>query len=294
MNTKKTFLLFLIFGASVSGTRAGIWENPDRDTVIIEERKVIISQEDVFKRPANYRDIRIGEDTLAIEAVEIPESGGSCCNAGWKWGGFMRGHWSGFTVGYSGYMGSLSDFSLPDDARGMSLSNKSIGVQINFFDFSVVRCGRFTLLSGIGMEVNNYRFSQDVTIVNDDGTTVVDYHFIADGVNLSKSKLTTAYLNVPLLAEFAFGLCNRGFVNFGVVGGWRMNGHTKYKVATGAGNGTYKDRDDLNLSNFHGGVTVNVGYNSMAVSASYYPSPMFRKDQGPELHQINVGLGVLF
>lgn len=211
----------------------------------------------------------------------------------WRW---RDGHWAGVGIYYNGLFRNIGDMNLPSDASFMQQTPKSIGVSINFVDFTLVSNRSFGLITGLGLEVNNFRFDRNVGLTqNADGYIVADYSYDQAGVNLSKSKLTTTYLNIPILAEFQFGRHKSGqrkpgFVNFGVIAGIRLEGHTKVKSKDFTGGGTVKQHGGLNLRNFHYGAEFNIGYKYIALSARYYPQSIFIEDGGPKVQQGNIGL----
>lgn len=215
----------------------------------------------------------------------------------WKWYG---GHWSGVGIYYNGLVRNLGNLSLPDGADYLRQSPKSIGVNVNLIDLTIVSNRHFGLITGLGFEINNFRFDRDIALTLDEnGHTAPDYRYDRPGVDFKKSKLTTMYLNLPLLAEFQFGRGKAGkrapgFINFGVVGGVRLQGHTKVKYRDEAGHThTEKQHSGLNLRNFHYGVECNVGYRWVAVSARYYPQSIFVDGKGPNVQQVNIGLSFL-
>lgn len=216
----------------------------------------------------------------------------------WKWHG---GHWAGVGIYYNGLVQSLGHLSLPSGAGDLRQSARSIGVNVNLADLVIVSNRHFGLITGLGLEMNNFRFDRNIGLTTDaEGATVVDYSYAERGIELSKSKLTTVYLNIPLLAEFQFGRGkygkrSPGFVNFGLVGGVLLQGHTKIQYTDPqGGKHTDKQHKDLNLRNFHYGAQVNVGYKWVAVSATYYPQSIFAKDLGPDVQQVNIGLSFMF
>ena len=216
----------------------------------------------------------------------------------WKWRG---GHWAGVGIYYNGLVKNLGSLSLPDGAEYMRQTPQSIGVNVNFADLTIVSNRHFGLITGLGMEINNFRFENNIGLTqNSDGQIVADYSYDEAGITLKKSKLTTVYLNVPLLAEFQFGRSKRsgkcpGFINFGIVGGVRLQSHTKVQYRDSDGKmQTDKQHSGLNLRNFHYGAEINVGYKHIALSARYYPQSIFMADKGPDLQQVNIGLSILF
>lgn len=215
----------------------------------------------------------------------------------WKWYG---GHWSGIGIYYNGLVRNLGHPSLPAGTEYLRQTPKSIGINVNFIDFTLVSNRHFGLITGLGLEMNNFRFDKNITLTSDEtGQIVPDYRDDEAGIDLRKSKLTTIYLNLPLLAEFQFGRGKAGkrapgFVNFGLVGGVRLQGHTKVKYRDDNGRlQTEKQHTGLNLRNFHYGVECNVGYKWIALSARYYPQSIFVSGEGPNVQQVNIGLSFL-
>lgn len=203
------------------------------------------------------------------------------------------GHWAGFGIHYSGLITNLSDMTLPADAEYLSQSAKSIGVTLNPIDYTLLKSRHVGLVTGLGVEFNNFRFDNNITLKQENGVTLPDYQYENQNIKLSKSKLYTCYLNVPLLVEFQMGRHNNFFINVGVVGGWRIGTHTKIKASDPRLNGKFKDNGNFNLRNFHYGYTLNFGYNHFAISATYYRSTLFKDQKGPRVQQINVGLALI-
>ena len=214
----------------------------------------------------------------------------------WKSG---AAHWSGVTVFYNGLVKNLGSLKLPAEVAEMKLSSKSIGVDVNLFDFVIVSKGHFGLFTGVGMEFNNFRFDNNIGLTrNDQGVVVIDDRYNEEGISLEKSKLTTGYVNIPLMAEFQFGgrdgYKRRAFVNFGVIGGVKIASHTKIKSSDEHIKGIRKTHGGLNLREFHYGFAFNIGYRFVSLSAKYYPCSIFTSDGGPNVQQVNIGIGLLF
>lgn len=207
----------------------------------------------------------------------------------WNWD---EGHWQGIGINYSSLIGGIGSMHTPVDAPWMSQSIKSIGVDINLIDVVLVSSGCFGIISGIGLEINNFRFDQNVGITRDEnGYTVPDWSYRDQGVALSKSKLTTTYLQIPLLFEFKFSKRNNGWANIGVVGGFLLVGHTKVKSSE---YGIQKQYSGLNLNQFHYGFEAAIGYSIFALRAKYYPQSIFKPEYGPHVEQFNIGLAIAF
>ena len=203
------------------------------------------------------------------------------------------GRWAGVGIHYNGLVTNLGNFSLPDDAKYLSQSSKSIGVTINPIDFILLGNRKIHLMTGLGFELNNFRFDQDIALKYEKGVTVPDYQYIEQGIKLSKSKLFTAYMNIPLLVEFQTGRNHNFFINAGLVGGLRIGAHTKIKGDGPLVGGTAKDHSSFGLRNFHYGYTLNFGYSNIGFNVTYYHSPLWREGAGPQVRQINVGISLV-
>lgn len=242
---------------------------------------------------AAYASDRV-DDTLAVRRIgaSFDNNNGSPKSTSipkrWKWG---QGHYAGVGIFYSGLVQNLGNLSLGSDASFMRQTPKSFGVNINLVDFTILSNRHFGLITGLGFEINNFRFDQNMTLAQSADGQIAPRYFT--DIELSKSKLTTTYLNIPLLAEFQFGRAKkgtgkmRGFVNFGVTAGIRLDGHTKYKSAA---TGIQKQHGGLNLRNFHYGFEVNAGYSHYGIFARYYPQSIFINDGGPQVQQVNIGI----
>lgn len=205
----------------------------------------------------------------------------------WRWDG---GHWQGATLTYGGLVDGLGNLNKPQGAEWMTQGTSSIGLDLNFIDLTIFSRGCFGIFSGLGLEINNFRFDKNVAIGNDEnGYIVPDWSYDKSGVALSKTKLTTTYLQVPLMFEFQFGKNRSGWINFGVVGGFLVDGHTKIKQRDG---GTVKRYSGLNLNNFHYGFEASIGYTAFGLRAKYYPQSIFRDGLGPNTQQVNIGITI--
>ncbi|WP_298064305.1 porin family protein [uncultured Rikenella sp.] len=274
---------------------AAAQETETADTAVVAVEKLVVRQ--VGAAPA---DERSGNNDLTTHSREedVSYSSSSRQPKRWKWRG---GHWAGVGIYYNGLVRNLGTLSLPDGADYLRQTPKSIGVNVNFADFTLVSNRHFGLITGLGLEMNNFRFDENISLTRDgSGRIGPDYSYDAAGIDLKKSKLTTVYLNIPLLVEFQFGRSKAGrpcpgFVNFGVIGGMRLQGHTKVKYRDTNGDmQTRKQHSGLNLRNFHYGVEFNVGYRYIALSARYYPHNIFVADKGPNVQQVNIGLSLVF
>ncbi|MCZ4693428.1 PorT family protein [Ancylomarina euxinus] len=207
----------------------------------------------------------------------------------------FRGHWSGFEMGINAF--ANSDYSnypaKNNDFMDLNLA-KSIAVNLNFLQYDISLQKTKTnigLVTGMGLEWNNYRFDQNITLSEgDDGMIYPDP--INPDWSVKKSKLTSLYLTVPLLMEFQIPVKNDHKIHMsaGLVGGLRLGTHTKIKYKRKGNTHKDKDRDDYNLQAFRYSAQVRLGYRAINLFASYGMTDFFRKNKGPELTPYTIGL----
>jgi hypothetical protein len=204
----------------------------------------------------------------------------------------FRGHWAGFEMGVNGF--SDEDYSMYDDPSNefMELDMaKSIAVNLNFLQYDIgLQKERNTigLVTGLGLEWNNYRFDNDITIKKVNG---VIQPIALDG-NIKKTKLTSLYLTVPLLMEFQIPVKfkqRRIHMSAGVVGGLRLGSHTKVKE----GSDKDKDHDDFKLKTLRYSAQVRIGYRSLNFFANYGLTELFESNKGPDLTPFTVGITLI-
>jgi hypothetical protein len=151
--------------------------------------------------------------------------------------------------------------------------------------------GPLSIMSGLGIDWVNYKFSKDVTIVEIDN--VATQVPIADILNnfsfMKKSKLTGSYLNVPVMLKMKF----RGFfVSAGVIGGLNIGSHTKIVFYDTWGHKEKYKNYDIHLAMFRYGYSVRVGFLNSSLYVNYYVSPLFAKNEGPQVYPFVIGLSV--
>lgn len=206
-------------------------------------------------------------------------------------------HWAGVELGLNGLLSSSKSMSLKGDDAIMDLnSGKSINFNLNFLEYAVPFAHQHMgIVTGMGLEVNNFRLSNNISLMkNDAGVTVADSSYINGGVNLAKSKLTATYLNIPLLLEFQVPSGkDKFYISGGVIGGVKLGSHTKVVYQAGGQKQKDKNRNDYNLATLRYGFHARIGYKFINLYATYYPVSLFEKDKGPEVYPFNIGLVLL-
>ncbi len=203
----------------------------------------------------------------------------------------FKGHWAGLNVGYNNLLTSTGSFEYPDEYMFMEMNaGKSVGVAANPWQQSIKlqRRGNIGLVTGVGVEWNNYRFDSQYVLTRDEDTGNTTYYTDTD--QIKRNKLTTIYLNVPLLLEFQVPTGRERYpfyISGGAIGGLRLGSHTKIVYTDDA---KQKNKDHFNLTRWRYGITARMGYRAINLFADYYFSPIFEKDKGPDLYQVSAGI----
>lgn len=202
----------------------------------------------------------------------------------------FKGHWATLEIGinsfanvdYTGYTPYFMDLD----------QNKSFETGLNFLSYGIGlqnNKSNIGLVTGLGLTCNDYRFSNPYTIENNNGTIRA---IELTTTNLSKTKLSTAFVTVPLMVEFQIpvnGHEKRAYLSGGLIGGLKVGSHTKI-VQNGDKN---KYRGDFNINPFRYGATARVGYKGVNVFGTYYFSTFFKNGRGPEMFPFTIGIGLL-
>jgi len=111
-----------------------------------------------------------------------------------------------------------------------------------------------------------------------------------------KSKLSSVYLDVPLLIEFQFPVghaANRIYFSAGVTGSKRLETHTKVKYRKDKEREKLKSPGDYSINDYKIAGTVRVGYRYVNFFASCDLVPMFEARRGPEIYPFSFGIKLI-
>ena len=255
-------------------------EGSDSTVIQFIDNKIVISNGD-----ENTETISIGPYDIRIKqnkAVKV-----------WnKRKDKFDGHWGGIELGINGYNTSNFNMDFPKEYEYMDLNfPKSTAFYLNLLEFNLAlaKNQKWGMLSGLGFEWHNYRFSNDVWLGMEDGT-LQGYTYEAP---VKKTKLMVCYMTVPLIFEFQTNnksRINSFHVGAGVVGGLRIGTHTKVKFEN---NKKEKNFNDFYLNPLKLDATVRVGWSCINLFATYSLTGMFRENRGPELYPWTVGITLL-
>lgn len=206
----------------------------------------------------------------------------------------FKGHWAGIEMGFNNFVDNEYSLTRNPANQFMDLNTgRSWNVNLNFHQSSFRLIGsRFGLVTGLGLEFNNYFFDGNNSVIKDVNGVVVDSVFARQ---VSKSKLAATYLDLPILFELQIGKgkrSNRINIIAGVIGGVKLGSHTK--IVYKDDKKREKNSDDFNISPLKIGLTARVGFSNVQVYGNYFLTSFFEKNKGPELYPISVGLSWSF
>jgi len=200
--------------------------------------------------------------------------------------------WSGLDIGVAGIFTPDYSFTMPDGYEFFDLDyKKSIKVGLNIFEKNFQVVNEYVKIgSGLGIDINNYRFVNDTKLLSNKDTFT---GFIDTVIQYEKSKLRLSYLNIPLLLEINTSKNEEKAIHFatGLLLGYNIGSKTKLVYNDDGMRNKEKSKGDYNVTPFRYAVTARVGYgNSFMLYATYDLSELFLKNQGPELYPFSVGL----
>jgi hypothetical protein len=272
-----------------------VYDNGDSTIVKLGEKGIlqVIEQPDSTSIRVGDKEIRIVErnDDTDFIISDVEENNDHEKIVSKK----FRGHWAGIEWGVNNFMDNSNSLSREGENWFMDLNTgRSWALNLNFFQYSLgFGTSHIGLLTGLGLEYNNYFFDNDVTIIEMNDMVMVDS---LDG-NIAKTKLTTTFLRIPLILEFQFPntiRSKRVFLSAGIVAGLKLGSHTKVVYKDDNGKNKDKNNDDFNINPFRYGLTARLGFGNMCVFGDYYITTEFVKDKGPELHPFTIGLALNF
>ena len=212
------------------------------------------------------------------------------------WKDKFSGHWSGIHFGFNGfinpdYTGYSSEFMKNDFYKSNSTFvnpiQQSIALQSNK--------NTLGLVTGLGVQFQSYRLNKNTTLQVDMTGQVLPKPLSKFEDN-QKSKLSIVYIILPLLAELQIPVKNyenRFFFSAGMYSGMRINSHTKIKYRADGKKEKLKTPGDYSLNKFKYGIMIRTGYRWANFFATYDLSPLFERDNGPELAPFTVGVTLM-
>jgi hypothetical protein len=198
------------------------------------------------------------------------------------------------------------------NAPGDSMTIKKVNRGANLYIMKEFPFGRSNFSFALGLGVGCQNLYSNATPVKSftldslgskvyDGKTVFTKipSFSPDlkqEINFKNNKFTQIYLDIPL--EFRYRMKNNAFKFYlGGKLGLMLSNHIKYngddyteKYPTG--NIRMKEYKIANVNKYRYGLTARIGWKWIQVYGYYSLSKLFKKDLGPEMYPISVGLTI--
>ena len=191
-------------------------------------------------------------------------------------------------LGYTQWSG------MPDTFITKGLS-KSINAYF-LFDFPFKTNPKLSIALGAGIGTDHMLFARTYVGIKDNTTSI---HFTnqSDTNHFKKTKLATAYLEVPV--EFRFSsdpMTGKGFkMALGIKVGLLVNAHTRNTKFENKANTIINDyvmkessKRFFNKSRISG--MARIGYGNFSLYGSYQFTPLFKDGLGPEVRPFSIGL----
>ena len=174
---------------------------------------------------------------------------------------------------------------------------KSVNINIWFFMQRMNLIKHYVNLKyGLGLELNNYRFKNDISL-NEGGMNPynpsqnIPHPFIfRDSINLSKNKLAADYVTVPLMLNFRTNpdYADKGIsLSVGVSMGYLYSGRNKQKSDA---RGKEKNRGDYDLEKWKFSYVGELGLGPVKLYGSYSPKSIFANELNFTPYNIGIRL----
>jgi hypothetical protein len=204
------------------------------------------------------------------------------------------GHWTGIEIGKNYFIDDAGNAQVPSGMdfmhldQGKSWSFNMNPVQINL---GLIK-DKVGLVTGLGLRFANYRFKNNNTffIDNNDSIIMNSYYIPDTAYTITKSKLATTALTIPLLLEFQFPDIDprkRVYFSFGLINSFNLSAHTKLIYDVGYAKKKIKDFNTYDLNIYRYGITGRFGYRILDFYINYYLTPFFNGQE--EIYPIFFG-----
>lgn len=181
--------------------------------------------------------------------------------------------------------------NVPANMKNSNLFNLDQGKSINVNVYPIVtkyrllktHNQRIYLMSGVGFQIYNFRFTKSVTYANNTNPEV-----FLDSIGFRKNKLAVNYLTIPLELVFKTRVGSKNWLVYGVgvTGGYRLNSWMKQESSE---RGKQKDHDKFNLSNFNSCLMGEIGLDGyFRLYATYQVTAL--QENSLDQHPFSIGV----
>ncbi len=214
------------------------------------------------------------------------------------WENEFTGHWTGVEFGFNGFSNPDYSMYLPEEdnflGNDLMLSNV---LNLNLFQYSVgIQQNRnnIGLVLGLGLSLHSLRLDNNTTLSTDENRKVHPLALYFD--SNQKSKLSSVYLEIPLLIEFQIPIshyANRLYIATGITAAKRLETHTKVKYRKNNKREKLKSPGDYSIHDYKVAATIRLGYRWVNLFATYDLFPLFEDRRGPVLYPFSVGVKLI-
>jgi len=195
-------------------------------------------------------------------------------------------------IGFNNYLNAKDKI-----ASGMPYSLKSTLGSISFTRFAktrIFKAKHMFLKYGLSITSNNYKYVNNYILTQSNNTTLL----IESENELTKSKLATLFIDVPLLLQLDLSSNKKeenGFnIAVGAFAGYMLRAKTKV-ISLDANDNSQKEKQkgEFNINKIRYGVQAQFGVMGFNFYGKYHLSTLFESNLGPE--KLNVlDFGVVF
>lgn len=214
------------------------------------------------------------------------------------WDDKFEGHWSGIELGINGF--ANADYSMYPASENHFLDNDLI--RSNVLNLNILQYSRgiqqtrnnIGVVTGLGLSFKSYHLDNNTTISVDENRKIHPSVLYFD--SSQKSKLSTVYLEVPLIVEFQIPIknaANRLYFSVGITGAKKLESHTKVKYRKNNKREKLKSPGDYSINDYRVAATFRMGYRWINLFATYDMVPLFEDRRGPVLFPFSFGLKLI-
>jgi len=214
------------------------------------------------------------------------------------WDDKFEGHWSGVELGINGF--ANANYSMYPASENNFLNNDL--VRSNVLNLNILQYSRgiqqtrnnIGLVTGLGLSFQSFRLDNNTTISVDENRKIHPDALYFD--SSQKSKLSSLYLEVPLLVEFQIPIknaANRLYFSAGLTGAKRLETHTKVKYHKNGKREKLKSPGEYAIKDYKVAGTIRMGYRWVNFFATYDLAPLFENRRGPKLYSFSAGIKLI-
>lgn len=249
----------------------------DTTKITVGKKKFIIIEEGEDVRIEKFEDGEDGEEPSQPKKYDLKKV------------------YAGFELGMNQFTSPNLNFTLPAGYDFLDCKiEKSwfFGLNLLEGDLQLVR-NKLAITSGLGMEFQNFNFNSDRVLTPNVNLLQADSGLVP----LSKNKLYTYNLNVPLLIKYAPRTRkerNNFHLAAGVIGSFKAYSHVRTETSYLGFKQEAKFKDDYDINPFRLTATVRVGYGWFRAFANYSLTPYFNQSHAnPDLRVFSAGITLI-